>query len=114
MLPSYHQIHHHRRLCVLRVYCVAVLAVMRKMYVLHRFFIVTSNITNFGWDHCYANYPQAAPWGKVRATCLRPMESNAGVTDHDSAAQKVPEGMTNRHTDTPTIRPSYDDYALTV
>ena len=25
------------------------------------------------------------------ATCLRPMESNAGVEDRDYAAQKVPE-----------------------
>ena len=35
-----------------------------------------------------------------------PMESIAGVGDHDRAAQKVPQGS-DRHTD--TICPLYDD-----
>jgi len=31
-------------------------------------------------------------WGKVGATCLRPVESNAGVGNHNRATQKGPEG----------------------
>ena len=50
--------------------------------------------------------PQAARWGD-EATCLRPVESNAGVGDRDRAAQKAPEGVSDRQTD--TVRPLYDD-----
>jgi len=36
------------------------------------------------------------------------MELNVGVWDSDHAAQKAPEAE-NRHTQTHTIRPLYDD-----
>ena len=39
-------------------------------------------------------------WGEVGVTCLRPVESNVGDRDH--AAQKAPEGMTDRQTHTHT------------
>jgi len=35
--------------------------------------------------------------GKVRAMCLRPVESNAGVGDHNRAAEKAPEGDDTTH-----------------
>jgi len=41
---------------------------------------------------------------------LWPAESNADVGDSDRAAQKAPEGITDRQTGTHTIRPLYDDY----
>ena len=36
-------------------------------------------------------------WGGG-VTCLRPMESKAGVGDYDCAAQNLPEWVTDRHT----------------
>ena len=42
------------------------------------------------------------------ATCLRPVESNAGVGNHDLAAQKAPERMTDRQTDRQADRQTDD------
>ena len=41
--------------------------------------------------------------GKVGATCLRPVKSNAGFGDHDRAAQKAPDGMAGRQTHTQSV-----------
>jgi len=45
--------------------------------------------------------PRSCTVGEGGATCLRPVESNAGVRDHDRAAGKVPEGG-DRQTETDT------------
>jgi len=74
--------------------------------------ISTSNVPH-GRDRCSHLTLQAAPWGgvgKVGVTCLRPVESNAGVGYRDRAAQKVSEGMTDRRDDVShTIRLLYND-----